>query len=92
MATASRVNYIKPAYDTSDILLRLTSDEAIAVKTLVGALSGGGAFREAVGRVYAALDECGVREFALGFSNASVSVRSGLATELRPGFHKFPLL
>lgn len=36
MATATRIKPEHPAYDTSDIQLTLTSDEAIAVKTLVG--------------------------------------------------------
>jgi hypothetical protein len=88
MATATRVLKEPKGYDTSDVVLVLTSDEAIALRTLTGSVFGKGAFRDATDAVWGALKGLGVASLhSLGNpQDGKYELRPELQGML-PGFH-----
>ena len=62
MAKAIKVNKRVPAYDTSDVVLTLSSDEAIALRTLFGAVAGcpTNSLRVYTAAISSTLDKAGV--------------------------------
>jgi len=93
MATATRIKLPSPSYDTSDVVLTLTSDEAIAVKTLVGAVSArrgaGGHFRAATDEVWKALGLIGVKSLLPSVYHSTPTITDEAEANIKPGFHVY---
>ena len=88
MATAKKVTPEQPKeYDTSDVVLTLSSDEAIAVRTIVGSVMGNNLLRTALDAVYYALKGVGVRSIDSAFLPTQVNPM--LKRTLKPGFHRY---
>jgi hypothetical protein len=85
MATAKKVTY--DTYDTSDVVLTLSSDEAIAVKTILGSVTGNNLLRIALDEVYYALKGAGVESIDGAFM--PISVNSMIEKKIEPGFHNY---
>jgi len=93
MAKAEKVAQ-KPGYDTSDVVLTLTSDEAILVRTLVGHLSGGVSVPPLADTIYCALGKAGVgllpEDVFISNSNGRLNPcikRMNPELHKQPGFH-----